>query len=261
MSYTKREKACLGIQSLLDNCAVLAACSKGSQQTEEYEVYFVPETVWYNRVHLHKAADGKLEETVAAVAAAVKDMKLPPLISWVGSDFEEERIAPLLREAGYINPLPVQQVMYLDLEHCAPAVPGLEIQAVPAERIDVWSDVVAAAFGKPSEKAGMRLLAGHPDCDFLMYCVDGEIVAGMLLICKDGNAGIHEVGTLDSQRGKGVATAMINRALMLAREKGCTCATLQASPMGAPLYAKLGFETVDRVSTWMLLPPDAHIPG
>jgi GNAT superfamily N-acetyltransferase len=140
-------------------------------------------------------------------------------------------------------------------EDFEPVEDTIAVERVPAEMVGDWSEMVAEAFGKPTEKPGMLLLADHPECYFLMHRVDGKMVAGMLLYCKNGNAGIHEVGTLEAYRGKGIAKALLLHALSIAKKQGCTCATLQASPMGVPVYESLGFEDVGTVNTWLILPP------
>ena len=85
------------------------------------------------------------------------------------------------------------------------------------------------------------------------------MVAGMLLICVGDNAGVHEVATMEAFRGKGIASSLMNYAMALAKEKGCKYATLQASPMGAPLYESLGFEAVGEVHTWIMMPPEGMV--
>ena len=101
----------------------------------------------------------------------------------------------------------------------------------------------------------MVLIAADEHCDFLVHYEDGKMVAGMLLICVGDNAGVHEVATMEACRGKGIASSLMNCAMAIAKEKGCKYATLQASPMGAPLYEKLGFEAVGEVHTWLVPPP------
>lgn len=259
MSYTVKEKCHLAMSSLLDSCELVSGYSGGKVEKAEYNAYFTPETMWYNRVHLSAAAAGKEEETVAAVAEGVKGGNLPLLISWLDCDFDPAAIRPVLKAAGYVDPLPVQRAMFLDLEGYEPAAVTLNVEHVPAELNGDWSDMVAEAFGKPTEKPGMLLIAEDANCDFLMYRVDGKMVAGMLLICVGDNAGIHEVGTLEAFRGKGIASNLLNCALAIAKEKGCKYATLQASPMGAPLYASLGFEDVGGVHSWIMMPPEGMV--
>ena len=255
MNYTTQEKSYLAIQSLLDSCELLAGLSKGSKKTAQYEAYFVPETMWYNRVHLLSGAREELEACIRTTAAAVPTGEMPNLISYIGTDYKRKEIAPLLKDAGYVNPLPVQTAMFKSLEDYVPVEDTIAIERVPAELVGEWSEMISEAFGKPTEKPGMLLIADHPECHFLMHRVEGKMVAGMLLYCKDGNAGIHEVGTLEAYRGKGIAKALLQHAFAIAKEKGCKYATLQASPMGVPVYESLGFEDVGTVNTWLILPP------
>ena len=255
MNYTTQEKAKLAMQSLLDACQLLAEYSKGSCKTAQYEAYFVPETMWYNRVHLQSGMGGELEACINALAAAVPAGEMPPIVSYMSGDYQRKDIVPLLRQAGYANPIPAQTAMFKSLEGYEPVESAITVERVPAELVGTWAQVVAEAFGKPTEKDGMLLLAADEECYFLMHREEGEIVAGMLLYCKDGNAGIHEVGTLPAYRGRGIAKALLHRAFAIAVEKGCTYATLQASPMGQPLYESLGFEAVGTINTWLQLPP------
>ena len=255
MSYTVKEKARLAMESLLDSCELVSGYSGGKKVEEAYTAYFAPETMWYNRVYVHAAEKETLEATVAAVAAGVREGKLPPLISWLSTEVSSKAIRPFVKAEGYINPLPVQEAMFLDLEGYTLAAPTAAVEHVSADKVGEWADTIAAAFGKPTEKDGMLLIAEDENCDFLMHCEEGKMVAGMLLICKGENAGVHEVGTLESYRGRGIAASLMNCAMAIAKEKGCKYATLQASPMGAPLYEKLGFEAVGEVHTWLVPPP------
>lgn len=255
MNYTVNEKARLAMQSLLDGCELIAGYSGGQQDTAEYSAYFAPETMWYNRVYLREGAKDTLESTVSAIGAGVREGKMPPLISWLNTEISSKAVRPFVQAEGYVNPLPVQVAMFLDLEGYTPAAPVVSVEHVPAERVGEWSEMVAEAFGKPTEKDGMLLIAADPNCNFLMHCEDGKMVAGMLLICKGENAGVHEVGTLEAYRGRGIASSLLNYAVSIAKEKGCKYATLQASPLGAPLYESLGYEAVGEVHTWLILPP------
>ena len=255
MSYTVKEKARLAMESLLDSCELVSGYSGGKKVEEAYTAYFAPETMWYNRVYIHAAEKETLEATVSAVAAGVREGKLPPLISWLSTEVSSKDIRPFVKAEGYINPLPVQEAMFLDLEDYTPAAPTATVEHVSADKVGEWADTIAAAFGKPTERDGMVLIAADEHCDFLVHYEEGKMVAGMLLICVGDNAGVHEVATMEACRGKGIASSLMNCAMAIAKEKGCKYATLQASPMGAPLYEKLGFEAVGEVHTWLVPPP------
>lgn len=259
MNYTVNEKARFAMESLLDSCELVASYSKGQQTAENYTAYFAPETMWYNRVYLHASAMDGLENTVSAVASGVREGKLPPLISWLSTEISSKAIRPFVKAEGYINPLPVQTAMFLDLENYTPAAPTVAVEHVATDKVGEWADAIAAAFGKPTEHDGMVLIAADKHCSFLAHCEEGKMVAGMLLICVGDNAGVHEVATMEAFRGKGIASSLMNYAMALAKENGCKYATLQASPMGALLYESLGFEAVGEVHTWIMMPPEGMV--
>lgn len=249
VEMTREKKAELAYESLLDCCEILANLSGGVKKFNGYDAYCVPETFWYNRIRLHGAPAADLERTVAEIAGGVRAGELPPLVSWVDCDCADETVKPLLERAGYV-PVTVQTAMYIPLEgRKAGAAAGVELLE-PGE-VKAWTRMISQAFGKPPETGGMKLLAGHGQCDFLVRREQGAIVSGMMLLCAGGNGGIHEVGTLPEYRRKGLARTLVSRALDMAAEKGCTCATLQASEMGRPLYEHLGMEPVGGVHTWI----------
>ncbi|MQA74134.1 MAG: GNAT family N-acetyltransferase [Solirubrobacterales bacterium] len=61
------------------------------------------------------------------------------------------------------------------------------------------------------------------------------------------DCGIYFVATHPSFRGRGLATRLLAVALAGARERGCATSSLQASPMGEPLYAGLGYQRCFRL--------------
>lgn len=74
--------------------------------------------------------------------------------------------------------------------------------------------------------------------------LDGEPVSIAMTIVSDGVAGIYWVGSRDRARGMGLGRAITVAATNAGFELGAEVASLQASPMGRPIYTKLGYETV-----------------
>jgi len=73
-------------------------------------------------------------------------------------------------------------------------------------------------------------------------------VATALQIATDRVAGIYWVATIEDHRRKGYGEALTWAALEAGRELGCTMGSLQASEMGKPVYARMGFDhTTDYV--------------
>ena len=253
MELTTQEKARLAIGSLVDSCEIFAERSGGVKRFPGYNAYFVPETFWYNRVCLNGNALTGLEAAAEEIAAGVKAGRLPPLVGWLDRDYPLEAAAPVLERAGFV-PMTMQRAMYMDLAgfRPEPLLPQAEL-AEPRE-VPAWADACSRAFGKPPEATGMKLIADHPDCDFLLWREDGEIVATVLLMCRGQNGGIHEVATMPEYRRRGISNALLKKAFALAAARGCSCVTLQASEMGYPNYLRLGMEHVGDVYTWMLKP-------
>ena len=253
---TKENKAKLAVDSLMDSCKMLAELSKGMERKEGYDAYFVPETFWYNRVHLHSDTSSDIKETIQEVASRVRAGELPPLLSWNEDDFDKKEMKHLLLDAGYV-PIVAQILMYISLEGRTPVECAPQVDGIQPEEAEKWSLMTAEAFAKPPETEGMKLLSTQEDCDFLVWRESngdaaGEMLGGTLLICKDKNAGIHEVSTLPEHRRKGIGAALVNRAFDMAVEKGCTYATLQASELGSYLYSQLGMEEVGYLQNWIL---------
>lgn len=83
-----------------------------------------------------------------------------------------------------------------------------------------------------------------PQSPFLHYIgyMNDEPVAASTLFLAGGIAGIYDVSTLPSARGKGFGTAITQTALQEAQRLGYRYVCLQASEMGYPIYKRIGFK-------------------
>ena len=72
--------------------------------------------------------------------------------------------------------------------------------------------------------------------------VDDTPAAASSLWCAAGVAGLYNVGTLPAFRGRGLGRAVSLAAMADGRDLGYRVGVLQASAMGEPVYAKIGFE-------------------
>jgi GNAT superfamily N-acetyltransferase len=72
---------------------------------------------------------------------------------------------------------------------------------------------------------------------------EGEPVSIAMTIVNHGVAGIYWVGSTEKVRGRGLGWTMTATAVNTGLEMGVETAALQASPMGEPLYRRMGFET------------------
>ncbi len=65
-----------------------------------------------------------------------------------------------------------------------------------------------------------------------------------------GDCGIYLVATAPAARGRGLATAVMTRALTHARERGCATSSLQATALGRPIYERLGYRDLGEIQMW-----------
>jgi ribosomal protein S18 acetylase RimI-like enzyme len=76
---------------------------------------------------------------------------------------------------------------------------------------------------------------------FIAY-LDGAPVSIAMTIVSDGVAGIYWVGSREAARGRGLGRAVATAATNAGFEMGADLASLQASPMGKPIYLAMGYE-------------------
>jgi len=140
-------------------------------------------------------------------------------------------------------------MVYAPLADLSVEVPGdAEILAVTeAAQLADLAIVTSEAFGAPVELAGMLAPASTLDddrCTWFLGYVDGEVAAcGQLLRTADV-AGVYAIGVRERFRRRGLGAAISAAVLAPGRELGCSIGVLQASPMGEPVYGRMGFETV-----------------
>lgn len=75
--------------------------------------------------------------------------------------------------------------------------------------------------------------------------LEGNPVARSMGITVEGLVAVHNVYVPPSQRKQGFGTALTAAAIDAGRGRGATAACLEATPLGLPVYERMGFRRVD----------------
>jgi hypothetical protein len=131
-----------------------------------------------------------------------------------------------------------------------PAPPG-ELELVEADGHAIVAQAEALideVFGAESAP-GSTLTAACLDDDFRVWVgrVDGRPVTTATAYVGQGFVGIYAVGTTKDARGRGYGEAATWAATLCRPDLP---ATLQASPMGRPVYERMGYRTVAEFTVW-----------
>jgi GNAT superfamily N-acetyltransferase len=92
------------------------------------------------------------------------------------------------------------------------------------------------------------LLGSSYGGDLHVYVTEDASALG-ILDC-DGDASVIFVATLPEARGRGLAGGLLAAALLEARDRGNEISTLQATKMGEPVYARLGYTRFGAIGMW-----------
>ena len=99
----------------------------------------------------------------------------------------------------------------------------------------------------------VRLL-GDPAASIVVARRGAEPVATAMTYESHGVASLQWVGTVPAARSGGLGALVTVLATNLAFEHGASSCTLQASPMGEPIYLRLGYETIYRYEEFVRWP-------
>jgi len=131
----------------------------------------------------------------------------------------------------------------------AQAPSDLEVSWVTPDSVDDYSAVLSTGFGMPRELADLVAgpsLFGGTALMGLIGMARGEPTGSAAVFVSEGVAGIYNIATSPRGRGSGVGTAMTWAAIRAGQEAGATCAILQSSQQGEPVYERMGFATPTR---------------
>ncbi len=159
---------------------------------------------------------------------------------WI-ADFDTETIAAVEAHGLKFDGKP--KAMTLDLAAW---------QAPELGDLDWDNDVEAATLGRLNDLAygiepevGIARGVSAPSQSLRLYQArdrSGEAVCVLATMDHDGDdLGVYFVATHPEHRGRGLASRLLSAALTEATERGMRTSSLQGSPLGHSVYAKLGY--------------------
>lgn len=161
---------------------------------------------------------------------------------------------------GYLGELGLSEAggepgMCLDLGTYEPKTPEGAIRRVQTlEELQAFAEVTSLNWSPPDvhvltyyKRVAPSLLSGSGGIELYCYYLEGRAVSVLELFPSDAvTAGLYNLSTLASFRGRGIGTAMMRFALNRLKELGFERAVLQASEDGVDIYKRLGFKELTR---------------
>ncbi|MEP1445224.1 MAG: GNAT family N-acetyltransferase [Paraglaciecola sp.] len=126
-----------------------------------------------------------------------------------------------------------------------PSSADLVLQKLPVvnrQYIDTFVDVCSNGFGYDISPEVMYSASTFSEVSLYLLYQNNSPVATALTYVENGVCGIYQVSVPNLYRGKGYAKSMMIMLLNEIKKSDLETATLQASMMGLPLYANLGFQ-------------------
>jgi GNAT superfamily N-acetyltransferase len=199
-------------------------------------------------------------EVGRALAEAKRALAGVPWLWWVGPD-SAPGVADGLLEQG-AESLGAMPVMAVALDRVADVTgpPELAIETVEgAESLTEWVRTYSPSFAMGPELVddAVRVEAGRGDASRIVRLtarLEGQAVGTALMLDAHGVAGIYVVATVEGYRRRGIGAVLTAAALETGRQRGLHIGTLQASGLGASVYARMGFE---KVAEYQLFQPPA----
>ena len=149
------------------------------------------------------------------------------------------------------NPVPQMLAVAPLPDH--PGVDGIELEWVDDEHgvadfVNVNAEAYAT-YGMPAEVLPelfdrAAAVVEDPAAHIVVARRDGAAIATAMAYESDGAASVQWVGTVPAARTSGLGALVTVAVTNLAFARGASSCTLQASPMGEPVYRKLGYATI-----------------
>ena len=193
------------------------------------------------------AADGRLAAGLPALLATFDRRGVAPRLLLAHSVFPQTQSAA--RTLGLSATERIPGMVVTAAETVPAPETGADIGRVGPEGPDLeaFARVAAAGFGLPIETAAVictPAVLSAPGVSFYLARTGAGPACCTVSMRTGDELGIYLVGTVPEQRRRGLAAAVVSRALADGFAAGAALAYLQSSTMGYGVYRALGFREV-----------------
>jgi GNAT superfamily N-acetyltransferase len=157
----------------------------------------------------------------------------------------------LLGDAGHVRDASPEG-MGCALDDLIPPGGMRELDYTSTPAVEDLQVVLAEGYGFPlavSERASTAVPSGT-DTIVGVANFDGRAACTVQVTVAGQDAGVYAVATIPQARGRGLARCLQYALLQRTREMGARTTTLQASALGRPVYAALGYESFGPMHMW-----------
>ncbi len=207
----------------------------------------VPEASLFNSVTYRDAA--ALGAAIGELESIYEGAGVRAWTVWVHESDNEA--ARLLQDAGHaLDSSPAGMGCALNELIAPEGIDGLDYTDRPA--VEDLQLVLSQGYEFPlhmSRRAAGEV-PGGPDTIVAVAHADGRPACTAQVTVSAEDAGVFAVATIPQARGRGLARRLQYVLLQRARDLGARTTTLQASRMGRPVYASLGYESFGAMNMW-----------
>jgi GNAT superfamily N-acetyltransferase len=214
-------------------------------ETELYSAVSMDNSDWPNRIFDFKQDYDSIEK----IKKLSKNNQLPSIVTFT----KPHR----LTKASDLEFVFGQKNMAFKLDLFSDkSVPNPKIKRVKTEKEAIaFANTASKSFGYyVDQQVIFEIVKKSKTVRLFTYDEGVECLAcGMVFFDSNNNAGLHMIGTLPKVRGKGIGKSMTEKLLTEAKESFATICVLNASLMGEPIYARLGFKSYGEIETYRII--------
>jgi len=199
---------------------------------------------WPNRIFRAKFNTADANDRIVTAIEQIRLSKMPKMWIVGPSSFPTDLGEQLMAHGFYKHT--VQSGMAIDLlrANIKPSPQDSELvihSCLDLDTLQQWKFVSDTAFNRKVNFDIFVKMLNEKSIHFYAGSIHGQVVATLFISYSPTFAGLHTVTTHPAYRKRGIAAAMVRKALRDIQKQDYPLAVLQASPLGEGVYREIGF--------------------